>query len=132
MSRALNDLSPAFRIYAVELLARLVEAGVPVMIIDTLRTQAEQDEAVRTGHSKVKHSKHQDGLAIDLCPYETFAQFGPDKLAWDRDNPAWATIGKIVESLGMGWGGRFGESSPGAGDGWDPGHVQYKPPKIGD
>lgn len=31
-----------------------------------LRTQEEQNEMLRTGASQVKHSKHQDGLAIDL------------------------------------------------------------------
>lgn len=31
-----------------------------------LRTQAEQDEMLRTGASRVSHSKHQDGLAVDF------------------------------------------------------------------
>lgn len=38
MSRALNDLHPKFKPIAMELLARITEAGIPVMIIDTLRT----------------------------------------------------------------------------------------------
>ena len=37
MSRALDDLDARFRPLAVELLARCAEAGVPVLIVDTLR-----------------------------------------------------------------------------------------------
>jgi hypothetical protein len=41
MSRRLDDLDPRFRPLAFEFLARLTEAGIHVMIVDTLRTPAE-------------------------------------------------------------------------------------------
>ena len=126
MSRLLSDLNGAFRIYAVELIALCAQEQIPVMIICTRRTAEEQAEAVRRGSSRVAHSKHQDGLAIDLCPYEEFSLHGPDKLAWSRSEPVWTRIGALAEDLGLRWGGRFGESSPGAGDGWDPGHAEFK------
>lgn len=107
MSRALNDLSPRFRPLAVELLARLTEAGIPVLIIDTLRTPAEQAENIRRGVSWTVHSKHLTGDAIDLAPYEQYSLHGPDKLQWDSGDPIWTKIGLIGEELGLIWGGRW-------------------------
>lgn len=127
-SRRLNDLAPTFRPLAIELLARLTEAGLMVMIICTTRTAAEQAAAVARGASQVKVSKHQFGLAIDVCPYAQYALHGPDKLQWDNEDPAWQVIGKIAEGLGLRWGGRFGESAPGKGNGWDPGHCELPGP----
>lgn len=123
MSRSLNDLKPEFRRIAVEVLAQLLEADIHVMIVCTGRTQAEQDAAVAAGRSKVRVSKHQVGLAMDVCPLAVWQLHGPDKLQWGPD-PAWQRIGAIAERNGLRWGGRFGESRPGAGDGWDPGHIE--------
>lgn len=107
MSRALNDLAPAFRPLAMELLARSIEAGIAVMIVNTLRTTQEQAAAVARGVSWVQHSKHQDGLAIDICPYETWQLHGDDKLQWNATDPTWQVLGRIGEALGLRWGGRF-------------------------
>lgn len=106
-SRLLRDLNPAFRPLAVELLARLVEAQIPVLIVQTLRTPAEHAENVAKGVSWTKHSLHLDGLAIDLCPFETFQLHGPDKLQWNSDDQVWQRIGAIGESFGLVWGGRW-------------------------
>lgn len=120
MSRSLNDLAPVFRPIAMELLARCVEAQIPVLIVDTLRTQAEQDEYRRRGVSWVTRSKHQDGLAIDICPYDVYQASGPDKLAWDAASPLWPRVGAIGEALGLRWGGRWKVR--------DLGHFEYVPP----
>lgn len=128
MGRSLDELAPVFRPLAEALLARLIEADVPVKIICTGRSQAEQDAAVARGASKVRVSKHQSGLALDVCPFLLWQAAGPDKLNWDAADPAFHTIGRLAESLGLRWGGRFGESAPGAGDGWDAGHVEYVAP----
>lgn len=124
MSRALDDLSPRFRPLAFEFLARLTEAHIQVLITFTLRTAAEQAEAVRTGHSQVAHSKHQDGDAMDVVPYSQFLLKGDDKLQWDTSDPVWPKIGAIAERLGLRWGGRFRPLNA-QGVGWDPGHVEY-------
>lgn len=124
MSRKLNDLSDRMRPLAVELLARLTEAGIPVLIVDTLRTPAEHAINLANGTSKAKHSKHLDGDAIDVCPYETFSRTGPDKLQWDTTDPVWKDIGAIGEALGLRWGGRFKPLNA-IGVGWDPGHFEY-------
>jgi peptidoglycan L-alanyl-D-glutamate endopeptidase CwlK len=118
MSRRLDDLSPRFRPLAVEFLARLTEAGLHVMIIDTLRTEAEQAENIRRGVSWTPRSKHLTGDAIDVCPFEVYALAGPDKLQWNDTDPVWLAIGKIGEACGMTWGGRWAQR--------DLGHFQYR------
>lgn len=124
MSRALNDLSPRFRKPVFEFLARCTEAGIPLMIVDTMRTPEEQAANLAKGVSWTKNSKHLpqalDGkaLAIDVCPYLIWDARGPDKLNWDEKAPEWQIIGKIGESLGFTWGGRWAQK--------DMGHFEYK------
>jgi len=120
MSRALDDLSPRFRPKAVELLARLVEAGIHVLIVDTLRTPEEHAENLRKGVSWTTRSKHLTGDAIDIVPYETYALHGHDKVQWDSGDPIWTRIGAIGESLGLRWGGRWKQK--------DMGHFEYVEP----
>lgn len=127
MSRKLADLSPRFRPYAIELLARLTEAKIPILITFTSRTAAEQAVAYASGASKVEHSKHQDGDAIDVVPFSQYLLYGDDKLQWDAEDPIWHQIGKIGEALGLRWGGRFRPLNK-AGIGWDPGHFEYVAP----
>lgn len=113
MDRRLDTLDLRFRPMATELLARLVEAGIMVMIVNTRRTAEEQAAAILTGHSWVGHSRHQDGLAIDLCPYETWQLHGPDKLRWSGADDVWLQLGLIGESLGLRWGGRWKQADLG-------------------
>ena len=120
MSRRLDDLSPRFRPLAVELLARLTEAGIPVMVIDTLRTPEEHAANLAKGVSWTTRSKHLDGDAIDICPWAVYDVAGPDKLLWDAGHPVWARIGAIGESLGLRWGGRWKQK--------DMGHFEYVAP----
>lgn len=118
MSRRLDDLTPEFRPLAILLLARLVEAGIPVLIVDTLRTQAEHLENLKNGKSWIDVSKHLDGRiyrgisskgsdAIDVAPFEQYQLHGPDKLQWDGKDPVWQRMGLIGESIGLLWGGRW-------------------------
>lgn len=121
MSRSLDDLSPEFKPLAIELLARLCEAGIPVMVIDTLRTPNEQAMNIANGVSWTKNSKHLTGDAIDICPYEEYSLSGPDKLQWESDNPVWKKIGAIGERLGLVWGGKWKQK--------DMGHFELAVPK---
>jgi peptidoglycan LD-endopeptidase CwlK len=123
MSRKLDDLSPKFKPKAIELLARCVEAGIPTMIIDTLRMKEEQAENIRKGVSWTMKSNHLADLdgksnAIDVCPYDVYQVHGPDKLLWDGNDPVWAKIGAIGEALGLTWGGRWAKR--------DLGHFEWK------
>jgi len=119
MSRALDDLDARFRPLAVELLARCAEAGVPVLIVETLRSPAQHALNLAHGVSWIQHSKHLDGLAIDVAPYAEFPLHGGNKLAWNTDEPAWQTIGAIGERLGLRWGGRWTQR--------DMGHLEWQP-----
>lgn len=109
MSRALNDLDSRFRPLAFELIARCAEAGIPVMIIDTLRTPEEQADNLVRGVSWTLKSKHLPqppdhlSLAIDLAPYSQYQLHGPDKLQWDEADPAWQVLGAIGLQLGLTW-----------------------------
>lgn len=124
MGRRLDELDPRFQPLAETFLARAVEAGIPLLIVATGRTAAEQADLVRTGHSRVAHSLHQDGLAIDVAPYAIYRLHGEDKLQWDTADPVWRTLGPIGEDLGLRWGGRFHPLNL-HGVGWDPGHFEY-------
>lgn len=109
MSRALSDLSDRFRPLAQALLAKFVEAKIPVLIICTRRTQEEHEANLAKGVSWTKHSKHLDGDAIDVCPFSQFMLHGSMKLQWDPTDPVWAQMGLIGESLGLRWGGRWAQ-----------------------
>jgi len=110
---------------ACELLARCTEQGIQVAIVDTLRTPEEHAANLKTGASRTKHSKHLDGEAIDICPYETWQAHGADKLNWDTSDPTvWFALGAIGERLGLRWGGRFRPLDKN-GLGWDAGHFEY-------
>lgn len=147
MSRALNDLTSRFRPLAIELIARSVEAGVAIMIVDTVRTKAEQAINLSKGVSATTHSQHlplghrlngesvqrllesgsidagdvEKADAIDVAPYLVYQQLGPDKVNWDARDSVWFTIGQIGERLGLRWGGRW--TSPN-----DPGHFEWVDP----
>lgn len=122
MSRALIDLSPRFRPLAYELLAKCTEAGIAVMVVDTLRTPTEHAANLAKGVSWTKNSKHLTGDAIDICPYSTWDAHGPDKLQWDAADPVWNKIGAIGESVGLRWGGRWAQK--------DLGHFEYVAPAV--
>lgn len=137
MDRALDSLSSDFKPLAIEVLARLVERGVMVMIVQTSRTVAEHRENLANGTSRTAKSKHlprrirgmvagtaddEKADAIDICPYETYQLHGIDKLAWvenaTRESAeAFSAIGEIGEALGLRWGGRWSDPH-------DPGHLE--------
>lgn len=118
MSRRLDDLSPRFKPLAMELLARCVEAGIAVCVVDTLRTPEEHAANLAKGVSWTTRSKHLVGDAIDICPYAVWNANGPDKLSWDASDPNWARLGAIGESIGLKWGGRWTKTP-------DYGHFEY-------
>jgi len=130
MNRSLNSLSSRFRPLACELIARCVEAGIPVLIVNTLRTTAEQEQNIAKGVSWTRNSKHLTGDAIDLAPYEVYQLHGPDKVNWNGSDPVWQRMGAIGEAIGLKWGGRFGPpASP------DYGHfeiVEHAPASVPD
>lgn len=135
MSRRLEDLSSQLYPLATILIARIVEQGIAVMIVDTLRTAEEHQQNLLNGTSAATMSRHlprrlrkacapndddrEKSDAIDLAPYAQYQLHGPDKLQWDTKDPAWKAMGEIGESLGLVWGGRWMRPH-------DPGHFELK------
>ena len=122
MSRALNDLSSPLRSKVFELLARLTEKGIPFLIIDTLRTEAEHEVNLARGVSWTPRSKHlprrlrgfpltdpdaEKSDAIDLCPFEQYDAHGSDKLGWEPTHPGWNILRDEAEKLGLISGARW-------------------------
>lgn len=135
MSRRLDDLSAPLRPKVFELLARLCEQGIHVLIVDTLRTEVEHQQNLANGVSWTPRSKHlprrlrgwsaddpeaDKSDAIDLCPFEQFDQHGPDKLGWEPTHPGWVVIRDEAEKLGLKSGARWKQR--------DLGHVELPNP----
>lgn len=117
MSRLLSELSPEMYTKACQLLALAAQDLIPLMIIETGRTQARQNELYAQGRTKpgaivtwTLNSRHVmkapdfKSTAIDVCPYDVYQLHGSDKLKWDTTDPVWGKIGAIGQSLGLKWG----------------------------
>ncbi len=129
-STSLDDLDPRFRPLAEQWITGCWAAGVPVRIIDTLRTHPEQERDIASGVSWTEHSKHlpqppdEKSLAMDLCPEEYLAMKN-----WNPTGAHWWTVASIAVSLGlrsgMDW---HGQGLPPVGQvrpSWDPGHAEF-------
>ena len=93
------------------------------MILQTHRTPEEHAANLATGVSWTTHSKHLDGDAMDIVPYELYTLVpGGDKLAWNAPSTLWDRLGLIGERLGLRWGGRWHQR--------DYGHFEYHTPAV--
>jgi len=114
-------------------LEKCLEQGINLRVTEALRTIQYQNELYSKGrdangkiidkklvvtYSKGGQSFHNYGAAYDVVILEN------NKAVWK--SPLYKKIGEIGEGLGLIWGGRFGESKQGAGDGWDAPHFQLK------
>jgi hypothetical protein len=95
------------------LIDKFYELGYTLSLGDAYR-----DERCNYGH---QNSLHKIRLAIDLNVFKGSSIY-PIK-----NGVEFKEVGEFWESLHTDnrWGGRFGESSPGAGDGWDGGHFSH-------
>ena len=135
MSRKLTELEIGLQCKAVKAIAKmradeeLKKMGVEdIAIVETRRTLATQmayyargrmavedvkkmyraaglynltDEEAKTKNTWTLDSKHLEGKAIDLAPIKDC------KIWWSAPNAVWEQMGKIGESEGMQWGGRW-------------------------
>lgn len=106
-SRKIEDLHPKFQPLARRFLDECQNAGHRLIITCGYRSIAEQDDLYAQGRTRPGkrvtcarggQSWHNYGLAIDVV----FIRDG--KADWDGP---WEEIGRIGESLGLIWGGRF-------------------------
>ena len=131
-SRLVTDLDPRILAPAQEVIRYFYEAtGKSLSIVDTLRTQAEQDAALASGHSWTTHSKHlpqpplNKSLALDVCPvvYFTYKNWNPTGSLW------WVLAEIVIHHpagliSGMDW-NRVGLPAVGKPrPKWDPGHIE--------
>lgn len=109
-------LHPAFRNKVIDLIYLCHKEGIELSVRETHRSVERQNKLnqkrPRVTFLKGGESKHQYGLAIDVCPVVN------GKLAWN-DKALWKKIGSIGESLGLQWGGRWRRIH-------DPGHFEWK------
>lgn len=134
---------PSGRGRAFQFLMECATAGLDVVVLEV-----ERDDDIQLGHfrkgrkqvgskwvvvgktvtkamlaSETPHGRrgppHDEGAAA----FDFAKCTGPKTADWDDDD-FFRRCGAIGESLGFVWGGRFGESSPGKGDGWDGGHLE--------
>jgi len=129
MSRSLKHLCPRFRPLAFELIARCIENRVWLIIIDTLRTPAEQAEYLRVGASRTSNSLHLPQTSCSTCGHVGGLSHAMDAapildlnevnivkaIQWNVKHPAWKFYGGVAKELGLVWGGDWG---------WDFSHVQ--------
>lgn len=118
MSRDIQDLATCMQPVAIAFKARCAEAGLPIVITQTHRTDEEQQALydqgrvrpgkivtnARPGSSAHNPPNQFPGLAFDI------AFFIPETgyLTWEEARPgAWEEVGSIGESLGLVWGGRW-------------------------
>lgn len=110
----IHVLQPAFRNKVILLLQECEKQGINVKVIETYRTPETQDKYKKRGVTTLSggKSKHQQLLAIDIVPIVN------GKMTW-KNKHIWNKIGKIGESLGLTWGGRWKRL-------YDPGHFEMK------
>jgi len=136
--RSLDSLSSAFLPLALTWIARCVERGVSVMIIQTSRTPVEHQANLVNGTSGTTLSLHllrrlllsqfatelamDSGLsdpdkadAMDLAPWDIYQAHGPDKINWNSKSREFGIIATECEKLGLRSGVRW--TKP-----FDPGH----------
>ena len=102
MSRTIDALAPEFRLKAQALLDMSRAAGIELFVVETLRSEAQHKINLAAGKSWTRHSRHQDGLAIDVVPIALM-----DKPDWAPGDQLWCQVVEIAESLGLQAGARW-------------------------
>lgn len=102
--RDVNKLKPNAKIACEMFLGEAKKQGLAVVVTETLRTRERQAELYAQGRTKpgkivtwTKNSRHQSGLAWDICKNKKGEEFS--------DREFFASCGKIAKELGITWGG---------------------------
>lgn len=99
--RGTQYLHPYMKQKADELVVECAKKGLKIKITDTWRTKEEQN-SISSQFSKVKYpsSYHCWGIAFDICRND-------GKGAYYDNDGFFAKVGKIANSIGLGWGGNL-------------------------
>lgn len=141
-SRKLVDCTPRFLPLFQAFAANAMEAGVPLLLVQTLRSTDESAANIANGTSWVTDplsSRHVDAFlrgwnfhgsdAADVVPYDTYLLHGPDKLQWNTSDPIWLKVRDCAQAAGLHWGVTV--MRKGVLVQVDPGHVAWDGPIYG-
>lgn len=144
--RDVAALTPSMQVKARALVNALKAAGIAHTIIETLRTMDTQKAYFAQGRepldivnekrriaglapisvyenkriiTKTLNSRHLDGEAFDLVPLDR-----DSRPWWKAPDSVWLLIGSLGESVGLEWGGRWGQAEGRLG--WDCPHFQER------
>ena len=117
--KKINELHPAIRSKAIELVNRAEKQGIKLRIYDALRSYENQqklfnyptdgidnnnDGIIDNASEKVTNAKPGESFHNFALAFDT-VEIKDGKALWK--NPKWERIGEIGESLGLEWGGRW-------------------------
>lgn len=140
----LARLCPSGRGRALQFLSECATAGLDVVVLEVERDDAKQLEHFKKGRragvdgkwhvvgkvvtkartaAETPHGRRGPDYDKGACAFD-FAKCTGEKTADWSDPDFFRRCGEIGERIGLAWGGRFGESLPGKGDGWDGGHLE--------
>lgn len=106
-----ESLHPDMQPLALDLVAHARANGLPITITNCYRTAAEQDRLYAQGrtakgsivtNAQGLQSYHNYGLAFDFS-------FENDPIFPPVSDPKWEQVGNIANSMGLIWGGQFGD-----------------------
>lgn len=94
--RGLDKLDPNFKTKVEKFLNEVNQKEKVIFVTETWRSQERQNELLKAGLSQVKHSNHQDGLAIDIWFYGSEL--------YPADFKKWRSVADIAKKYGINWG----------------------------
>ena len=94
--RLTDKLNPTFKEKVEKFLAEVNKNGQVIFLTETWRSAERQAELLKAGLSQVKHSNHQDGLAVDIW-------FLGGEL-YPNDFTKWRSVADIAKKYGIDWG----------------------------
>lgn len=108
--RNIDTLHPELRPLATRLIELSLEKGITAKVISGLRTYEEQNQLYAQGRTKSGNvvTKAKGGYSIHNfgCAFDV-GIFSKDGKEYFGESPAYRDVGKIGESLGLEWGGRW-------------------------
>lgn len=93
--RSLDKLTPIFRAKVEKFIAESNKFTPTIFITESWRTQERQNELLIAWLSQVRHSNHQDGLAIDIWFF--WSELYPE------DFSKWRKVADIAKKYGIDW-----------------------------
>ena len=104
--RSLNNLKGVNKDLAKVMKIAIVNSPYDFVITEGVRSAERQAEMLRTKKSKVRHSKHQDGLAVDIMAYDENGKGTWEHTYYEAINGHIQEIASL-EGVTITWGGTW-------------------------